>query len=84
MVKLPLDSYRIVDFGAAWAGPMGAQLLADMGAEVIKVESHVKMDGLRLGRPLVGEGLRRWRQGPVARAPAPVPWPEPEQDGRDT
>ena len=34
---------------------MAAQLLADMGAQVIKVESRVKLDGLRLGRPMVGE-----------------------------
>ena len=54
-MALPLERYRVVDFGTAWAGPMGAQLLGDMGAEVIKVESHVRMDGLRLGRPLVGE-----------------------------
>ena len=54
-MALPLERYRVVDFGTAWAGPMGAQLLADMGAEVIKVESRVRMDGLRLGRPLVGE-----------------------------
>ena len=55
MARSPLESYRVVDFGTAWAGPMGAQLLADMGAEVIKVESHSRMDGLRLGRPMVGE-----------------------------
>ena len=55
MARSPLESYRVVDFGTAWAGLMGAQLLADMGAEVIKVESHSRMDGLRLGRPLVGE-----------------------------
>lgn len=52
---LPLSRYRIVDFGTAWAGPMAAQLLADLGAQVIKVESRERMDGLRLGRPIVGD-----------------------------
>ena len=57
MPILPLSSYRIVDFGTAWAGPMAAQLLADLGAEVIKVETRTRLDGLRLGRPMVGEDL---------------------------
>jgi benzylsuccinate CoA-transferase BbsF subunit len=55
--KLPLSRYRVVDFGTAWAGPMAAQLLADLGAEVIKVESRERPDGLRLGRPIVGDDI---------------------------
>lgn len=51
MSKLPLARYRIVDFGTAWAGAMVGQLLADMGAEVIRVESREKLDGIRLGWP---------------------------------
>jgi len=54
MSMLALQGYRIMDFGTAWAGPMTAQLLADMGAEVIKVETRKRMDGLRMGRPIVG------------------------------
>ena len=55
MATLPLNNYRVIDLGSAWAGPMATQILADMGAQVIKVESRERMDGLRLGRPIVGE-----------------------------
>ena len=48
-----LHDVRIVDLGSAWAGPMAGQLLADMGAEVIKVESRARVDGMRLGRPML-------------------------------
>ena len=53
----PLRNVRVVDLGSAWAGPMAGHLLADMGAEVIKIESRARMDGMRLGRPMVGEDL---------------------------
>ena len=49
MTRLALQNVRVVDLGSAWAGPMAGQLLADMGAEVIKVESRARMDGMRLG-----------------------------------
>ena len=55
--RMALQDVRIVDLGSAWAGPMAGQLLADMGAQVIKVESRARMDGMRLGRPMVGEDL---------------------------
>ncbi|MCH2529646.1 MAG: CoA transferase [Dehalococcoidia bacterium] len=34
----PLEGIRIIEFGSFVAGPWGGQLLADMGADVIKVE----------------------------------------------
>ena len=34
-----LEGIRILDFSRIWAGPHATKLLADMGAEVIKVES---------------------------------------------
>ncbi|MFN8535691.1 MAG: CoA transferase [Dehalococcoidia bacterium] len=43
----PLAGIRIVDFTWQIAGPLGSQIFADHGADVIKVESNVHPDGLR-------------------------------------
>ncbi|MCZ4311948.1 CoA transferase [Comamonadaceae bacterium G21597-S1] len=44
----PLDGVKVAEFCSTAAGPFCAMLLADMGAEVIKVE------------PPEGDGLRQW------------------------
>lgn len=44
---LPLAGVRIVDLTAFWAGPAATHLLAAFGAEVIKVESIQRPDGIR-------------------------------------
>ncbi|MGR3321737.1 MAG: CaiB/BaiF CoA transferase family protein [Pseudooceanicola sp.] len=36
--RLPLEGVRIVDLSMGWAGPFATRHLADLGAEVIKVE----------------------------------------------
>lgn len=49
MGNLPLEGYRVIDFGWAAAAPRATCLLADMGAEVIKVETQKRFDPVRFG-----------------------------------
>ena len=43
----PLEGLRIVDLTMGWAGPLATRSLADMGAQVIKVESCERFDWWR-------------------------------------
>ena len=45
----PLAGYKVLDMSRILAGPWAGQLLADMGAEVIKIE-----------KPVVGDDTRHW------------------------
>ena len=50
----PLSGIVVLDLGQYLAGPFGPMVLADMGAEVIKVEP-VRGDGMRpVGKPFLG------------------------------
>jgi crotonobetainyl-CoA:carnitine CoA-transferase CaiB-like acyl-CoA transferase len=48
----PLEGIRVIDFGWAWAGGSVGSVLADFGADVIKVESKRRLDPMRMDRPL--------------------------------
>jgi len=47
MSAMALERIRVIDLTMAWAGPMATYMLADMGAEVIKVESIQRIDPWR-------------------------------------
>jgi benzylsuccinate CoA-transferase BbsF subunit len=50
-----LQGLRVVDMGWVWAGAVAGQLLAEWGADVIKIESTKRLDPARQGRPIRGD-----------------------------
>ena len=68
-LSLPLSDLRVLELGQLIAGPFCGQLLADFGADVIKIEARdrpdpargwgaTKKDGIGLMWPVIGRGKR--------------------------
>lgn len=47
----PLSSLKVLDFSTLLPGPFASLLLADMGAEVLRIESPTRLDLLRMMPP---------------------------------
>jgi alpha-methylacyl-CoA racemase len=56
MTTLPLEGIRVLDLSRLLPGPYLTQLMADLGAEVIKVETPLAGDHARLAPPEMGLG----------------------------
>ncbi|CAN5289869.1 CoA transferase [soil metagenome] len=56
----PLDGVRVIEMGSLLAGPFCGQLLADFGAEVIKIEPPGKGDPMRQWGRNRKEGKTLW------------------------
>lgn len=50
----PLSGIRIADFTVHNAGPFCTHLLAQLGAEIVKIESAVRLDAFRKPHPVYG------------------------------
>ncbi|WP_420552632.1 CaiB/BaiF CoA transferase family protein [Tenacibaculum aiptasiae] len=50
---LPLKGIKIIDFSRLLPGPLGTQILKQLGAEVIKIESPKRMDYTRYYEPKI-------------------------------
>lgn len=63
----PLDRPPLVaDLSSLWAGPLCTRLLADRGADVVKVESPTRPDGARRGPRAFFERLHAGKRSLVA------------------
>ena len=70
MGRLPLEGIRVVDTSAIFAFPYAAGVMADLGAEVIKIEGPTRVEPIRTGMlsgayPENDPGADPWNRTPT-------------------
>ena len=66
--RLPLHGVKVVDLTAWWAGPAATNILAALGADVVKVESVSRPDQMRLSSTRHPPAEAWWEWGPIFHA----------------
>jgi len=56
-----LAAARVLDLTAMWSGPSATSLLSQFGADVVKIESPTRLDGVR-GQPRVFRNLNKGKR----------------------
>ncbi|MDF1782121.1 MAG: CaiB/BaiF CoA-transferase family protein [Alcanivoracaceae bacterium] len=51
----PLSTLKVLDFTTLLPGPFGTMVLADLGAEIVRIESPTRPDMVRVMPPMVGK-----------------------------
>lgn len=65
MSRLPLEGIRVIDLTQVWSGPYITNLLANMGAEVIKIEAIQRLDPWRGGGTGISPQEKLWERSPL-------------------
>lgn len=74
----PLDGYRVIEMGQVIAAPFAAAMLADFGADVIKIESPHNVDTMRALGPKSGDVSAWWKSISRSKRLISLDWKMPE------